>query len=328
VEEVWYAGSPLALVFTPLSWLYGMAVSVRAAAYRSGLLPTERLPVPVIVVGNISVGGTGKTPLVVWLSHFLRKYDYRPGVIARGYRGRASQWPQQVRPDSDPVMVGDEAVLLARRCRCPVAAGPDRYASGMALIEHYNCNVIVSDDGLQHYRLERDIDIAVLDGVRRFGNKLLLPAGPLREPVSRLATADLVVSNGIAARGEFAMQCMPGELEPLRRVMKPLTLERLRARDVHAVAGIANPDRFFSLLRGRGLRVIKHAFPDHHDYREEDIVFDDGLPVIMTEKDAVKCARFAGPGHWYLPISVRMPEVFERRLIMLLERVADGQKAA
>ena len=188
--------------------------------------------------------------------------------------------------------------------------------------------MILSDDGLQHYRLERDIDIAVVDGVRRFGNKRMLPAGPLREPAARLQQVDLIVTNGIAGRGEFAMEIVAEPLRSLRDAAVRLPIEDLRPREVHAVAGIAHPERFFALLRSRGFRVHKHPFPDHHAFSESELKFDDALPVIMTEKDAVKCRRYARPNHWCLPVSTRMPEVFATRLMMLLRRKSSGQKAA
>ena len=165
---------------------------MQRAAYAFGMLRVTRFNVPVVVVGNVTVGGTGKTPLVIWLANRLRQEGYSPGIVARGYRGAARHWPQQVRPDSDPFAVGDEAVVLARRCRCPVSVGPDRVAAVDALLQYHDCDVIISDDGLQHYALGRDVEIVVVDGVRRFGNGYCLPAGPLREPAKRVRSADFV----------------------------------------------------------------------------------------------------------------------------------------
>jgi len=194
LEYYWYLRSPWMLLLTPLSLLFRTAVWLRRSAYRVGLLASHRLPVPAIVVGNITVGGTGKTPLVAWIANHLKNAGYNPGVVSRGYRGKATSWPQQVRPDSDPTVVGDEAVLVAGLCNCPMSVGPNRVAAASALIEHNNCDIIVSDDGLQHYALQRDVEIAVVDGVRRFGNGLSLPAGPLREPLKRLTEVDMVVA--------------------------------------------------------------------------------------------------------------------------------------
>ncbi|MCC7410724.1 MAG: tetraacyldisaccharide 4'-kinase [Gammaproteobacteria bacterium] len=325
---MWYGGSPLAALLLPAAWLHQLAVTLRAQAYATGLLPTARLPVPVIVVGNLSVGGTGKTPLVIWLSQFLRGHGYSPGVVSRGYGGSARNWPQQVRPDSDPYSVGDEPVLLARRTACPVAAGPDRVEAAAALIEHCDCDIIIADDGLQHYALGRDVEIAVIDGVRRFGNGQLLPAGPLRESPARLDKTDLVVANGLAGRGEFAMKYVAGALCSLDDPWRQVELRNLQTREVHAVAGIGNPENFFAMLRAHGLRVHVHAFPDHHRFRAADVQFDDDRPVIMTEKDAVKCHRFATPAHWYLPVSASLPQVFEHRLLSLLEKIDHGQASA
>ena len=202
LEKRWYSTStPLLLL--PFEWLFRLLVLLRRLAFRLGLKPSYALPVPVIVVGNISVGGTGKTPLVVWLVSLLRKAGYHPGIVSRGYGGKAERWPQQVRPDSDPQTVGDEPVMLAQRCACPIVAAPDRVAAAKLLLKHTKCDLIITDDGLQHYRLKRDIEIVVVDGERRFGNGHCLPAGPLREPQSRLAEVDFVIANGLAGRGDL-----------------------------------------------------------------------------------------------------------------------------
>ena len=314
----WHKRSPWLLLLAPLSLLYRAAVALRRWLYRAGLLKTHRLPVPVIVAGNLTVGGTGKTPLVAWLADNLVQAGYRPGLVARGYGGRATHWPQQVRPDSDPVMVGDEAVLLAGKTACPMAVGPDRVAAARSLLEHSDCNLILSDDGLQHYALHRDIEIAVIDGVRRFGNGLCLPAGPLREPVKRMARVDLVVVNGLGDRGEYPMTMRLTDALALldRGVRRDLC--SFRGQTVHAVAGIGNPGRFFAMLRQAGLRVEEHAFPDHHLYTSGELAFGDGRPVIMTEKDAVKCRNLAVDDCWYTPVTIDMPREFTDRVSALL----------
>ncbi len=324
LEEAWYGNSPLALALAPLSWLFSGIVRLRRQAYANGLFSVRRVSVPVVVVGNLSVGGTGKTPLVIWLAEYLSELGWHPGVVASGYGGKARHWPQQVRPDSDPVTVGDEAVVLARRTGCPVAAGPDRVAAAEALIDQYGCNVILCDDGLQHYALARDCEIVVVDGVRRHGNGRLLPAGPLREPLSRLQMADMVVTRGIAARGEFPMRYVAEALVQLVGDQRRIAVPDFPSREVHAVTGLGNPEAFFSQLRALGFQVHPHAFPDHHRFSAAQVHFDDALPVIMTEKDAVKCLHFAGPEHWYLAISAELPEVFERRLDTVLQRRNDG----
>lgn len=327
VESVWYGRHPAGVLLAPFGQLWRAAARARRAAYASGLLNVYRAPVPVVVVGNLSVGGTGKTPLVVWLASRLRDIGFRPGIIARGYRGAARTWPQQVRADSDPVAVGDEAVLLARRTGLPVAVGPNRRDDIVALLRHRGVNIVVSDDGLQHYAMARDIEIAVVDGVRRFGNGACLPAGPLREPVSRLASVDLVVTSGIAARGEFPMKAVARGARRLREsTLVPLA--DLHPREVHAVAGIGRPDAFFALLKHHGFTVTPHAFPDHHRFSRADLEFGDDRPVLMTEKDAVKCEHFDDGRLWCVPIDAELPDVFERRLTTLLKRIFDGQEAA
>lgn len=327
-EAIWYGRHPLAAVLLPLAWLYQLVMALRRAAYRRGLLPVVDIGVPVVVVGNLTVGGTGKTPLVIHLVELLQRHGYRPGVLSRGYRGRAGAWPQQVRSDSDPVTVGDEAIVLARHCQCPIAAGPDRIAAARALLAHADCDVLISDDGLQHYRMARQVEIAVVDGVRRFGNGRCLPAGPLREPLSRLRRVDLVVCNGPAGRGEFAMTYVPRALRNLRDPDERVALATLRARRVHAVAGIGHPDRFFQMLVAHGLQIVPHAFPDHHAYRLADVSFADELPVVMTEKDAVKIERMAGEDYWYVPIEVELPATFEHRFLAALRRRHAGQATA
>ncbi len=307
--QQWY--SPRASVWLlPLSWLFSLLVMLRRLAYKAGMLRSYRVAAAVIVVGNISVGGTGKTPLVTALVKTLQQAGYRPGIITRGYGGQAQQWPQQVHSDSDPVLVGDEPVLLAQRCDCPIVAAPDRVLAARELLEHSNCNILISDDGLQHYRLQRDIEIVVVDGVRRFGNGHCLPAGPLREPVSRLKQVDFVVANGLAAEGEVVMQLLPGMLRSLLHGAKTASLSDLHGEQVHAVAGIGNPSRFFDLLKQHGLIVIEHPFPDHYGFVATDLAFGDELPVLMTEKDAVKCRQFADDGMWYLPVEAQLDDSF------------------
>jgi len=310
----WYSKSPVGALLIPLSWLFRMTVMLRRALYRIGVLRARRVGVPVIVVGNITVGGTGKTPLVIALVRQLRDAGYKPGVVARGYGGTAGRWPQQVRPDSDPVVVGDEPVLIAARCRCPVAVAPDRVAAAESLVEHTHCDIIVSDDGLQHYRLARDIEIAVIDGVRRFGNGHCLPAGPLREPLRRLRSVDYVVTTGLAAAGESPMTLNADPIRNVRDHRQVAERHQFRGKAVHAVAGIGNPDRFFAQLRGLGMHPVEHGFPDHYRFRPQDLDFADDMPVIMTEKDAVKCRRFAAANHWYLPVEAHLDEDLSQAL--------------
>ena len=319
LHKMWQQRNGVSQALRPLSWLYCSIVFLRRGLYRVHLLRSTRLKVPVIVVGNISVGGTGKTPLVVSVVETLKRAGYRPGVISRGYRGKARSWPQQVRPDSDPVMVGDEPILISRRTRCPMAVGPKRVAAGEALLKYSDCDIIVCDDGLQHYALQRDAEVLVVDGARRFGNGFCLPAGPLREPVRRMQKVDWIVSNGTASQNEFAMQYEGDTLVNLLDESQTIPLAELKGSGVHAVAGIGNPQRFFERLAQAGLDVREHRFPDHHLYLPRDLDYGNSVPIIMTEKDAVKCQRFARRNMWYLPISVKLDNEFEQQLLKRIE---------
>ena len=326
LEHAWYAGSRWPLLLTPASIVYCGLGRLRRRLYQAGWLSAHKLPVPVIIAGNLSVGGTGKTPLVIWLVNFLRESGYRPGVIARGYKGGARHWPQRVHADSDPLAVGDEAVLLAGRCACPIVAAPNRVAAARVLLAGGDCDLIVCDDGLQHYALERDIEIVVIDGDRRLGNGYCLPAGPLREPPGRLQTADLVVVNGPPrGAGEYPMTVRAERAISLYDDRVSRDLAAFERQSVHAVAGIGNPQRFFTRLEQAGMRLEKHVFPDHHAYGALDLDFADDRPVIMTEKDAVKCRRLRLGNAWYVPVSVEMTMQFGARVLDLL---ASGAGAA
>lgn len=324
LERHWYRKTVLSFLLLPVSGLYCSVVLLRQAMYRLGVLAAVRLSVPVIVVGNITVGGTGKTPLVVWLAGFLRQQGMRPGIVLRGYKGQAVDWPQSVTPSSDPALVGEEAVLLARRGACPVVADPDRARGAQSLIREHDCDVVLSDDGLQHLRLARDIEIAVIDGERRFGNGFCLPAGPLREPVSRLRQVDIRVVNGAARPGDFSMNLAETGLCRVNAPALHMPVASLAGKTVHAVAGIGHPGRFFSHLRRLGIEVIEHAFPDHHRFVPQDIRFDDARPVIMTEKDAVKCERFADDGAWYLAVAAQPDPRVGEEVRQHLEEIARG----
>jgi len=304
IEGHWYRLRPLHLLLMPLAGLFWMASALRRALYRAALLRCVRLPVPVIVVGNITVGGSGKTPLVLWLADFLRDRGWRPGIVSRGYAGSA-RGPLPVTAASDPALAGDEPVLLARRSLCPVWIGRDRAAAAQALLAaEPGCNVILADDGLQHYRLGRDVEIAVVDGRRRFGNGLPLPAGPLREPESRLGKVDAVVWQGQAAPGpgQFSMLLAGDGFWNLLNPEAGAGPGAFHGRRICAVAGIGDPQRFFEHLRGLGLEGRSQAFPDHYAYRPGDLLFPDCDVILMTEKDAVKCTAFAAENMWALSV--------------------------
>lgn len=302
LERRWYSSDPPPPMLQPLAALFGaVAASRRNRLQREA--PT--LGLPVIVVGNLSVGGTGKTPFTIWLVERLRSWGFRPGVISRGHRGHAPGYPYLVHGASTAAEAGDEPLLIARRTGVPVMVAPDRVAAAQALIARGGLDVLVADDGLQHYRLARDLEICVVDGARGFGNAALLPAGPLREPVARLAEIPLVVVNGgglaLTHPGRLDMQLRADQAVPLAGGAA-LRLEDLRGRRVHAVAGIGNPRRYFEMLRGRGIELLEHPFPDHHAYRAADLDFGDTLPVLMTDKDAVKCGEFGLTRHYAVPV--------------------------
>ena len=309
IERYWQKVTPLAVLLYPVSLLFGLVAATRRRLYRIGLLRSVRLPVPVIVIGNIGIGGTGKTPLVLWVAGFLARHGFHPGIVSRGY-GRRSRHPQRVAADSDPAAVGDEPVMIAGRCAAPVWVGSDRAGAASALLAaHPACDVIVSDDGLQHYRLARDVEVAVVDGERQFGNGWMLPAGPLREPCARLASVDAVVVNGARAAEiltpgsrHFPMVLQGDGFRNLRDAERRVGAEYFLGRKAHAIAGIGNPDRFFAHLQRLGLDVTTHAFPDHHPYSSADLAPFRDDEVVMTEKDAVKCRQFASERWWALVV--------------------------
>jgi tetraacyldisaccharide 4'-kinase len=327
LERHWYRLTPVSLLLVPLSLVFCALVQLRRALFRLGVLHQAQLPVPVIVVGNITVGGTGKTPLVLWLAGFLRQAGYRPGIVTRGYRGQNRVWPISVTAQTSAEQAGDEAVLLARRSGCPVLAGPDRVASARQHVAQ-GCTVIVSDDGLQHYRLGRDLEIAVIDGMRRFGNRLCLPAGPLREPLSRLKSVPVRVANGPAQAGEHGMVLEPAGFYSLANPDRRVAADTFRGGPVHALAGIGNPERFFSSLRDLGLEVFPHPFPDHHVFRAEELEFGDNRPVILTEKDAVKCEHFANTRLWVFSVEARTDATLGIQILQRLKEKARGHEAA
>jgi tetraacyldisaccharide 4'-kinase len=310
-----WADTLLFNLLTPVSWLFRGLVALRRQAYRRGLRRAERLPVPVVVVGNIVVGGAGKTPLTLFLARQLRAAGRSPGIVSRGYGSREAG-VRAVAPHDDPAQVGDEPLLLAREGNCPVWIGRDRPAAARALLAaHPECDVILCDDGLQHYPLARDVEIAVCD-VRGLGNGRLLPVGPLREPRARLTEVDAVVGNGMAPEllfkaGEttpplFRMTLVPTRFLNLQRPEEGCSVEALKGRKLYAVAGIGHPQRFFRTLADLGLQVEARAFPDHHAYTAADLEFARDGVLLTTAKDGVKCAAIYGGEAWVLPVAAQV----------------------
>ncbi len=323
LEKAWNRPVSWALLLLPLSWVFRFVACLRRNFYQR-LSPKKPLSVPVVVVGNISVGGTGKTPLLISLVNWLSEQGYRPGVISRGYGGNASHYPMFVTPESAAKEVGDEPLLLAGAC--PVVIDPDRYRAAQSLLAQTDCNLILSDDGLQHYRLPRDVEIVVVDGERGFGNGQCLPAGPLREPVGRLKSVDFILVNGsnkgCVINRAYSLSIKPKQLRHLAsgEVCDVTAYENIEGqadgfklpqwqfgRAVHAVAGIGNPHRFVTTLEQLGFDVQLHAWPDHHNFEGDELLFEDALPVIITAKDAVKCHGLANDNVWVLDISA-VPE--------------------
>jgi tetraacyldisaccharide 4'-kinase len=319
VDSYWYHKNLITWLLLPLAGLfYGISLT-RKLLFKIGVLKSFKLPVPVIVVGNISVGGTGKTPLIIELCKQLIKKGLKPGVISRGYRGQSKTWPVDVGQCQDALLSGDEPQIIYRQTACPVVVSADRVAAAHYLLKHYHCDVILSDDGLQHYRLRRDYEIAVVDHERQFGNRLCLPAGPLREPVSRLKSVDMVISNS-GEDDDSSFTVMADQLVSLVGA-KSSDLSVFKHHHVHAVAGIGNPQRFFKLLKQAQIDYIPHIFPDHYVFQAKDLQFNDELAVLMTEKDAVKCNKFAMKYYWYLPINIRLSDSAQQQLDQIIEQI-------
>ena len=321
LEHYWDSSTFVTLILLPLSCLFCFVSKVRASLYRIKFFKAYTAPVPIIVVGNITVGGTGKTPLIIELVNQLQSIGRKPGVISRGYGGIASSWPQLVEKDSTAIQVGDEPKLIHERTACPVSVGPNRQRDIELLLSKHNCDVILSDDGLQHYALQRDIEIVVVDAQRKFGNGFCLPAGPLRERQSRLQQVDLVLLNG-GESSQLSFDLLPTFCEPINRPnVKDKALSEFAGKTVHAIAGIGNPPRFFNMLRALDIQVIEHEFADHASIEESDILFNDDLPVLMTEKDAVKCADFDLLNHWSVPVAAQISESAQKQLDQLFQSI-------
>lgn len=325
ITNAWYQRRIWLWLLLPFSALFYLISTLRRMLYQQNLVHRWRAPVPVIVVGNITVGGTGKTPLVTAVVAALRQRGYKPGIISRGYGSQAPAYPFAVGIDTPPEHSGDEPLLLAKTTGVPVVIDADRSRAAQYLLAHHDCTVIISDDGLQHYRLQRDIEIAVVDGAREFGNRFVLPAGPLREPVSRLKHVHFCVVNGgstlqtpaptftMQLDGHTFINCATGEHRESSGWPESMPL--------NAVAGIGHPERFFNTLRGLGLTFAVQAFADHHHYCPADFSFAGEQTVLMTEKDAMKVAGFVRPNWWYLPVQASLPAEFFQQLCAKLEKV-------
>lgn len=304
----WYRRGAPAWLLWPASLLFAFLVFIRRTLYRVRLLKSVHPGIPVIVVGNLVAGGSGKTPLVLWIAEFLKGKGWSPAIVSRGYGARMAA-PRAATIASPAAEVGDEPVLLARRSGCPVWVGPDRVRVIEALrAQHPAVDVVILDDGLQHYRLRRDLEIAVVDA-RGFGNGFLLPAGPLREPASRLRSVAAVVSHGSSMKG-YAMTLEGETLHRMSDARERRSVRDFAGQRVHAVAGIGHPNRFFLHLARLGATPIPHPFPDHHPFRAQDLEFGDAAPVLLTEKDAVKLRHAARPDWWVLPVTARLDPAF------------------
>ena len=327
LQRLWYQRAEAPICLRPLAALYG-AIANRRRERLIAQQPILRLPV--IVVGNISLGGTGKTPFAIWLVERLREWGFKPGVISRGYGGKAPQYPLRVSADSDPAQCGDEPLLIALRTHAPVVVAPDRLAAAQLLIESGEVDVLVADDGLQHYRLPRQREFCVVDGTRGLGNRALLPAGPLRELPARLDEVDFVVVNGAGfdERPDALRFVLQASQTRSLSGAEERSLASWRGKTVHAVAGIGHPQRFFASLRAAGLQLIEHAFADHHHFSAQDLQFGDALPVLMTEKDAVKCRAFADERAWALPVSAQLSAADEARVRVSCVALRSAAKAA
>ena len=348
ITHYWQSFNFVSLVLAPLSFLFCLLVSLRRFFYRIGLFKSCSSHIPVIVVGNIYIGGNGKTPFVIWLAEQLKAAGYKPGIVSRGYGASAedsssakgSSWPRRVDLQQDVQLFGDEPFLIHQSTHCPVIVDPDRCRAVDKIAGDTDCDVIISDDGLQHYAMSRFIEINITDAGRLYGNGLCLPAGPLSETKNRLKSVDYIVYNVSRAPLKFQEQYkntiqksdnkeffMDYDFLTLNALSgqtgRSMTLSDFKDKTIHAVAGIGDPGQFFKLLQRCGINVIEHPFADHYRYQQEDFVFDDSYPIIMTEKDAVKCQSFLTleslPDLWCLPIKARVDSLLINKITQQLE---------
>ncbi len=336
IHRAWYEDAPSGWLLLPLTGLYWLVLSTKKLLRRCGVLRTSRAAVPVVVVGNITAGGTGKTPTVLWLVHELRARGFNPGIVSRGYGGSKADSSMRVEPDSDAAVAGDEPVLLAKRGQCPVVVDPDRVRAVSMLVDD-GVDVVVADDGLQHYRLARDYEVCVIDGARGLGNRRLLPSGPLRESAQRLENVEQVLVNGELRGSEYELTTAEQNAISFELVANEACrlngslarpIRRFAGTTVHAVAAIGNPRRFFDLLRSHDIQVIEHEYPDHAVLTPKDLEFGDNFDVFMTEKDAVKLGRDTKDNLWYVPVELSMDPVLAAPLIEQIESRLRAGRAA
>lgn len=338
IEQGWYNSSPLNYLLLPLSLLFLLVAATRRLLFKLGILTSYRVAKPVVIVGNISVGGNGKTPFVIWLVELLKDRGIKAGVVSRGYGGKSAHYPLMVDDSLDTAIFGDEPVLIHRRTGCPVVVGPDRVKNAQLLLSCCDCDIIVSDDGLQHYRLQRDIEVVIVDAARQFGNHWVMPVGPLRELKSRLNHVDYVVYNGphstdssTASNNEVSFELVPSALRRVQDDSRADDSADDSADDTdsnmkpghrfNAVCAIGNPRRFKNTLEQQGFEICSFTpFADHHHFSVADFAVFGEQAVVMTEKDAVKCQPFARPNWWYLPVDARLPERFEQQFLTDLEQ--------
>ena len=323
LTAAWYAGHPALGLLRPLEWLYRAVVQRKRARFLAGEGEIYRAPVPVVVVGNITVGGTGKTPMILWLIEHCRRQGLRVGVVSRGYGAQPPQLPWRVQADQAASVAGDEPLLIVQRSGVPLMIDPDRSRAVAALLAAEPLDLILSDDGLQHYRLARDLELVLIDAVRGLGNRHCLPAGPLREPVERLQSVDALLYNGASSDPQdgYGFTLQPRTLVNLRSGEKYPLSHFPTGQALHAVAGIGNPQRFFNTLEGLHWRPVAHAFADHAPYSAELLNFSPELPVLMTEKDAVKCRAFAADDWWYLAVDAEPSAAFVAWFDQQLQRL-------
>lgn len=300
----WQSRNLISICLLPLALLYWLITVVRRVAYKIGIFTSYRAPVPVIVVGNISIGGTGKTPFTIALIHYLIKQGYKPGIVSRGYSGKAVNYPMKVTEQSNVQETGDEALMLKLQCACPVYIDPKRPRAIQAMLNHEDVDIVISDDGLQHYAMQRDVEIVMVDGELKFGNRFCLPAGPLRETVSRLKKVDFVITTG-SDKSDISPWTLNLEADKLincRDSNKQVKVTDFKPKTVHAIAGIGNPQRFCDTLKALEFQVDFHPFPDHYIYKMQDLEKFTEFPLVMTAKDAVKLRKIAKGNWWYLAV--------------------------